>query len=498
MLKSKDIFNIVYSLGFILCFFIMFVIFFIPDSAANIYVGFIFWMLTYILCLYANPKRFISFSLKIFKLPIVKLLFIFLLYISATSLVHVFLGYYQGPVLYYIPRIYKLLIAVFAVYFFPACAVFLKIKMKHIIRLLYFSLYFIFIWGIIQYFVFVFHLDSLNVIFDFFTNARFAIYYDTGAYQDRCRAFSVFNEPGVLGKFVFLMMPFVFHFVYSKYKLVKNYAVNLFIKWTFLPVMLLALLMTKSAFWVPVCTVEFFIFLFRFNFNYIKRNLQIFVPIIGIFLLGVVYLIFEYLLLQTFDEGNVITRVIVAMSNIFSLEGLVQYEPSLAGRIISIVVNLKIFAQNIFFGIGFPNVYCGAKNVIDTQNIPMTMEMWLSYYSFPGEMAGIGLSPIYTLLAETGIFGALLFIIFELMNIFSMYKISKKMYGISKMFVSGLFECLICLYLLCFYTTYLDAIVFWLLFGLSLMIIYCDRNEKKYIGEVMSVKYIKNDKENKE
>ncbi|MBR6126972.1 hypothetical protein IKQ21_04730, partial [bacterium] len=347
--------------------------------------------------------------------------------------------------------------------------------------------------GLFQYLIFAFHLDFLNTfLFDIITNARFSLYTELAANMERLRIFSVFNEPGVLGKFIFLMMPLVFHLSYSKYKLLQNKSANFIIKKSFIPLMILVLIMTQSGFWVPICTAEFLFFIFRFNLINIRKNIFIFVPIIVFFLISIVYISVEYLLLQSFEDTSVVSRIFVVISHITSLDGLVKYEPSLAGRIITIIIQMKIFMKNIFFGIGFANVYCGAKTVIDSANIPVTLEILSSYYSMPGKMAGIGQSPIFTLLAETGIFGALFFIIFEITNIVSIYKISKKIEGLNKVFVTGLFECLICLFLLCFYTSYLDAIVFWLLFGLSLTVIYANKYNKFYIGEIKPIKYITN------
>ena len=256
--------KILFYTSIALVFLPIWVIYFSPKSGANIYVGFFFWILLYFFCLIGNKDKFLFFIRQIIKTPIFKYYFFFMLFLLLTSIGHYVLGFYKAEVSYYVVRIYKFLIASIAVLFLPVLAAFINIKTKNIVRFLYSVIFIIFSLSIVQYIAFLFNITPLHFLFDFFTNGRESMYLNPDFVKEELRVYSIFNEPSVLGKFIFIFMPIIMCLSKTKYKLFENKYLNFTVKNSIIPLMLINIILTKSPIAFLFCFSEFILVYYQF------------------------------------------------------------------------------------------------------------------------------------------------------------------------------------------------------------------------------------------
>ena len=460
----------IYFITFILTFFPMFVIYIKKGTNGNIYVSLIFLIILYLFFIFNKIDRFKQSIKQLLRIPITKYYLFFLAYIVMSLFIHILLGHYTAPVSFYAVRIYKFFVATIPVYLLPLLGLFLGIRFKCILKLFIIIIWSLFLISIIQYLCFLFDIKIMISIFDFFTNARAAAYYDVHDALENLRVYAFFSEPSALGQFIFIVMPFVISIHNTKYALFNNKYLNLFIKRTILVFMLCALIFTKSPIYLVLCFIELFVLFFMIYWNKIKKYLSqicllLFILITILFLLFINY--------QTKLEQTYVYRIIKTIYSFGDFDKLILLEPSLATRIVSYSIQISAFIKAFIFGCGLNNVdiYINHLSYIVNSHFNLTFENMYNYlltqYCFT-----VARSILYTSLAEFGLIGFSLYVLFIIKNLKFLSKIRKSFQGIEASCLVALIHSFVAIGIISFYNLGLDNSIVWLIYGWALAYLY--------------------------
>lgn len=458
--------KIIFYIGFILSFFDSFVLYIVPNTNASIQCAFFIWLSVIVVCLINNHKRFFNFYRRIFKLSLIKVLMCTFLYVFLLSLVHIMLGHYIAVYRVYLFKFYKFLIACPLLYLYPVLALYLKISLKKIIRIYLLITYIALFIGIIQYISNALNLTFVNFVIDILTNAR-AGSYDLNEFNNSKRIFSIFAEPSVIGYFAFINMPLIYHFSVEKYKIFENIYLNKLIKMTFLPVTVLVVILSFS----PIGIIFCFFSLWTLLIYKIRKKIAKFFPFLIIIFLVLSFICYHNLENNVDSDSVVIQRINKTIISISDLSTLVVVEQSFASRLISTQILINVIARNPVFGIGFLNTDCYVDTIFDELPIKYyTLEILKNHMKF-ANATPINESIFFTTFAETGCIGISLFIYFNILNIILLYRVSKNLFGIEKIFATSLAQCIISILIYSIYTSTLRSVHIWLIYGCSLLCI---------------------------
>lgn len=463
---NNKLIKILFNIGFVLIFFPVFCIFFVPNTRAYIGIGTIVWLMLYSYCFIQNPKRFAKFITVIFKYKIFKAYFLFMFYIVFSMIIHISLGHYRANIGHYVGRITDFLIPSIAMYLFPTLSLYLRVSLKQIIKLLYFGIFTVLIIGIVQYIGIVLDVDFIQKILDIFSNLRLYLYkINPTSYHDLQRVHSILPEPSDLGKFIFILMPFGIELFVSKNNLFKNKIWSLITKYSLLPLMIFILVITKSPIYLILCFIELGILLFIYNLKRIRNHIVIFfiITIISIFFVTILYSS------QTFKESKQYERINSTFNHITNFHELTVFSSSLACRIVSYRTHVEIWKLYPIFGVGLDNEGSYAKDLFNKLNYPLTNENILTYNAHP-TVWGLNESVIWSTLSNLGLLGLFLLANFIYKNIISIKTIINKSNGIYKSFFKALFLSLIMISIISFYNLVLTSYQLWLILGLILAV----------------------------
>ncbi|MBR6162436.1 hypothetical protein IKQ26_00895 [bacterium] len=475
----------IYGLIFILLFFSQFVIVIIPGTGAgNIAVGLIGVLLFYLFLICSNYKKFLVFVKDLIKIPIIKVFFIYIIYVTVSMIIHKFLGHYKAPSYFYWARIYRFYIYSIPIFFFPALGLFCNIKLTHFVKWLYTLFIIVFITGIIQYLGLILNIGFIDTIISFFTNARATLYIDGGeSVKSLLRVFSIFNEPSGFGQFIFIFMPIITTLSVSKYKIFKNNLVNNISKKTMLFLMFINLILTKSPIYLVLCTIEALILFTIINYHTIKKH---FVRICIICIISVLIIPIIYSSFQNQIEQSYLGRIINTIQNLTNFQSFVLAESSLATRIVNYSIQLVSLKYNLLFGAGLYNidVFLNDK-YLQISPLPFTMENIAFYYN-SSFVSATNKSIVWTSLAEFGLVGFFLYVWF----IFKLFKSTIKMLKlkiyscIEQELLFGILGSLITLSVISFYNLGIDSPLLWIIYGLVVAYLY---NTKSLNKEILNV-----------
>lgn len=461
-----NIFKFLFYLGFILIFVPCFCIFFIPNTRAYIGIGTLIWLISYILCLLQNPKKFINFVNKIFNHEILKAYKFFMLCIVTTSIFHIFIGQYTANTGHYIGRITDFFIASVALYLFPLLSIYIKIPIKRTIKLFYITLYSVLIIGAIQYLSFILGISFVQKILDIFSNLRFYLHqFDYTSYQENTRAFSLYVEPSDFAKLICIMMPFGVNIFRCKYKLFKHTMLNICIKYTLLPLMILNIIFTKSPIYLIFCFIELPVLIIIENFDTIRKYFSVSIFVLILFVVSV----FTMINSEWFSNTQQYNRIKSTIDNMTSFDSLTQKSASLACRIVSYRSHFEIFLLNPFFGVGLCNDAAYANKLFNRIKIPLTYENINTYYLHP-KAWGLNESVVWSSLSNFGLIGFLLFCYFVYKNFKNIISIVKHSVGIEKNFSNSLSHSLLVICIISFYNLCLTSPQLWIILGLIVTI----------------------------
>lgn len=460
MLKLKHL-QFIYYIGFILCFFTTFVIYFIKNTNFNIPVGAVIWIGLPVLLLYEKTTSLLLFYKNLFKYPIAKTYIIMILYVSVSIIVHACLGQYTAPSTFYATKFLRAFCISVGLYFFVPLGVYLKINIKNLTKLFYLCIFLIFIIAIIEYFVKNFNIVPIYKILDFLSNQRYSMYgYMHDGLGDTLRCRALFAEPSELGQFIFITMPFVINFKYIKEPIIKNNIIRFITKKSILFIMIIALIMTESPIYFILCLIELLILHLITYRKYLGVILFFSFIVLSV---GAIILNSDTNISDTF-----LNRIIITKDCLGSFDNLVVYEPSLASRISSYATQLVIFKQHFVFGVGFWNVcgYLGNK-LLAISPLPLTQELIMGYFR-KSDVVGVNFSLIYTSMAEFGLVGIFFYIIYFYRNLKFLNIIKNKLKNQDYYFILSLLQSCIMVVILGFYNLTIGSMFIPIIFSLVL------------------------------
>ena len=420
----KIILRLLYYIGIILLFMPGFVLFIIPNTAAFFPYAVIPAGMLFLLCFILNPNKFNLFIKRIFSLKTTKYYLYFLGVVILTTLGHKLLGYNKAPQSYYILRYIQFFVYFILLYFFSPLAIYLRIPIRKIIRLIYSVIFIIFVIGIIQYIALILNMNSVISFIANFNNVRNTDLMEAFNQSaiSQLRVNSIFQEPSAFGKFIFMIMPIIMISSKSKQRIFSIKLCDILYKKLIILLMLLNIVFTKSPIYLILCLIEFVILFIILNIHTLKKY-SFKIVFVGILLL----MMFSIIIVNQYDniyiEQTYLYRIIITFKNITSFDNLVIAEPSLATRLIYYINALQVFKSNFLWGCGLFNVNVVWNYTFLQNNLPMTQEAFFNYLRIPYAVSG-GANFTSTLLAETGVIGTSLYF----MHIVKIIQILRKIY----------------------------------------------------------------------
>lgn len=367
----------------------------------------------------------------------------------------------------------------------PTIVYFIYIIKKHLGLVRFIKIFLFLFWinlilGVIAYIGRWFDISLINGLFDFFNNSRILDTLHEGTAEQTSEVYfltkrlcGLFEEPGFLGQFLFIFLPFVYTFSEINVKLCNNNLFNKIFKITLVPLTWSNIILTLSPITlVFACIISFFYYI-QPILNLIKKYYIAIVALISLVVAIVIKIDFS----ETY-----ISRIINIIINIHSFEEFILIEPSLATRVASYINEFQIFLSHPFTGIGLGNL----KNYMYAQylNSPVALtpeiigRTKLSIQMGGGAMFNSGF--MYALLAENGIFAYSILVCFYIKTFYFINKfknISNKN-SYEYLVFKSLYYTMFCLLILSFYNLNLLSQYLHLIIAISAISIYTTKSKQ--------------------
>jgi len=284
------------------------------------------------------------------------------------------------------------------------------------------------------------------------------------------RIHSVFREPGEYAGFLVVSAPIFFYLGNLKEKLFKNAFIDSFLKKTLIILWVFNLMKTQS----PINIVFIGIVLggwIVLNIKYIIKHIlkvKYFITLcISIFF------IIALTAYSIYNQELFVQRIVTALTNMRSVDAIVENEPSLATRICTHEAQIRMGLHYPVFGVGYANMNSVWGGYILT--LPHTLTPEVYKYALDGKQMG-GSAFIWKIFAETGFPGVFLLYAFWASLFLGAGKIARK--SKDKDFIDA-FNYSLFIYLI--YSWYLMlAPVFMVYCGILLGII-CKNKRRKFL-----------------
>lgn len=361
----------------------------------------------------------------------------------------------------------------------PTIIYFIYIIKKHLGLVRFIKIFMFLFWlnlilGFIAYIGRWFDISVINGLFDFFNNARILDMLHQGTAEQTSEMYflgkrlcGLFEEPGYLGQFLFIFLPFVYTFSGTKVKLYNNNIFNKIFKITLVPLTWTNIILTLSPITLVFAGIISFIYYFKQILNLIKKYYIVIIVLISLIIAIVIKIDFS----ETY-----IARIINVITNIHSFEEFILIEPSLATRVASYINEFQIFLHHPFTGIGIGNL----RNLMYAQflNSPVALTPEIIGRTNLNIQMGGGASFIsgftYALLAENGIFAYSIFVCFYVKTFYfiNKFKNTSNNYFFEYLIFKSLFYTMFCLFILSFYNLNLLSQYLHLIIVISVISIY--------------------------
>ena len=364
----------------------------------------------------------------------------------------------------------------------PVFVYFIGLLTKHLSLKQFFRIFIMGLWintifGIIAYIARLFDISIINYIFDFFNNSRYLSSSLNGEvmgtaeliFAERKRLCGLYNEPGYLGRFLFLFLPFVYSFSDAKIKVFKNKLFDILLKRTLVFLTWVNLILTLS----PINLVFGVIITFIYYFTSIIYLIKKYFIVLLSSLIIIAMIIFN---INIDVSETYIMRILNVIFSIKSFDKLVLIEPSLATRLDYDINSFLIFIKHPFIGIGINNIpYLIYQQCLQSP-IPLTQEVIFNLRTqvFSSKITTTPVPCFYSALTETGILIASIFFYMTkklLSNIFDFFKHNSTT-TFEYLLAKSLFYSLICCLIEYFYEVTFTLIQFNLILSLSFVTIY--------------------------
>ena len=458
--------KIVYFFVFIFLYLPSFVIYIVPGKYSQMPISGILSTIFLLFILIANKNFAFNHLKNLYNIKAFRIYVIFLAYIFTGMFFHILTGKYSAvAITNYAAKTGNFILLAIPTFLLPTLATAIGIKFKTIIKIFYIAMYLIFLLGIVQYIAMTFNIQFINYIFDFITNSRSVSLFSDSVYQAN-RVFCVFSEPSVLCQFIFLTMPFAFNITFSKYKLFKSSWFSIFYKKTVLFLLAINLILSKSPIYLIFCVIEFLFLLVIKYIRYIRKYIILIIFFFILMLFVIISVCFSNL---DRIEETYLYRIYKVMLCFGDYEMLVQLEPSLASRLTSYYIQIKVFLSNILLGVGFRNIGIAIIPYMLNTKIPLTTE-YLQFLNSDAKMWGQNPSIVYTTLAELGIVGFSIYVYFIVLLYNVLNKIKYNLTGIQLVFTKSFSQLIIAMSLISFYNYSFECNPF-MYFGFVLMIV---------------------------
>ena len=322
----------------------------------------------------------------------------------------------------------------------------------------------------------IFNFDFLTNIINFICNIRnFNDGIDINPYSTRLKGF--FEEPGFYAGFIYIFLPFTYFLTSSKVKLYKNKFINLILKKTFVPLVWINIILTKSPIFLLLCglltIICYYKELKKFFIKHSVISIIILLTTLFIMMLGLNFLKASESYLSrigsVFQSKNIID--------------LIMLEPSLATRIVCYIYSIKIGLSHLLTGVGIKSIDIHLLNSYYSGLLPLTPEIITHIDKYKAGLENIFYvnAIAYYLFAESGIIGVYLYFKFYINMLSSLNKIKNNIPKLSfdYVFLKSSFFTIIGLLIYFFYDSRFIQQEIYFISTLISMYIYM-LNNKKY------------------
>jgi len=331
------------------------------------------------------------------------------------------------------------------IYFYSSILIPKIFNIKTLMKVFVFAYFTIFIIGFIEFVGVFYGIEIINNFIHFISNIRkeeTSIIIDNISNIPRIR--SVCMEPGTYGRFIAIQMPLIYQLVTCKYKIFKSSILNKITKITLIPMLWISLLLTQSPIYLVICTIVTILFFYKHLIHCLLKNAKK----ILIFAFVIITFICIFIFASNISfKTTFINRIIetVGLIKSFSLNNLIIVEPSLATRVVNNLNQFLMFLKHPITGIGLFNNGPMMIKQFETSGIPLTPEMTRVLIDATSTMT-YTTNALYSLLHQTGLFGAVLYILFAIKSIKFVQKLIKYFSRIEKIFLTGFMKSVITLF----------------------------------------------------
>lgn len=396
--------------------------FYIPGL--NVYSFFFISLYIALFLIFYTNKTYMLRRTKLFmrRTPLRYMIY-FLLFVSVDSIVLSFTGINSiASIIKTI--ILRIFLCIIPVLLYFSCIIGKYITLKNFMKLFMLLFWLSMFMGIVAYMGRLYNLSFINMFFEFLNNARILECSkmnmpETTAemyFLESKRLCCFFEEPGHLGQFIFLFLPFVYTLVTIKSKFYQNIFFNTLFKFTIIPLVWLNLILTKS----PIMLVfSLIITLLYFYNDIIKFSKKYIIYIITLSFASILLISQDYSTFNIDFTDTYLMRVVNVISNLNSFEQFMTIEPSLATRVVSYINEFRLFMLHPFTGVGIGYVGYHMYSMYLTSPVPLTYEIInKTKLVMSGGTAFANGGLTYMTLAENGLFAYLILIYFY----FKLYK----------------------------------------------------------------------------
>ncbi len=467
-MKTVNLLKSVLILTLILIFFYDFSFIFGPTILSCYFLTLIPLYLLFIL---KAPEKFINNIAFLYKKTPAKYFVWTIAGFLITSLIAIISGKYSvSNAIYRIPR--ELFFIIPLTYFFPIYFIPRYLSYKLLIKFSVIVTYVILFLGIVDLIGIFFDIEHIRTVLGSLGNFKLL-----GAIRSNIkdpmhvltsfevisgfpRIQSVFHEPGAYSKFILIMLPIIYKFSTTSYKIFSNPYLNLLAKRTFILFAWAGLLFAQSPIYFIFAVMFTAMYFYKSLISSIKKNIHTYSMLFLLF--GVIT---SLILININFSQTFLMRVWRVYESLGSFDKFIFYEPSLATRIISFINCIDVFLKNPIVGVGFSNqVYVMYEQLLASP-VPLTDELMRGMYA-DSDITRVSFSTFYYLLAGSGIVGTSIYYYFVYKNIKILNKIKTYYIGIEKDFLYALENSLYIIIFLGFYSfNFLNGLS-WFFFGL--------------------------------
>ena len=327
------------------------------------------------------------------------------------------------------------------------------VSISKIIKLIISILYIILIYGIFEFVLCKMNSSLISLLLPLTSGRDF---FNVVGYKfiSIPRIQSFFNEPSTYAWFLVCNIPLALTVFLNRNS--KYLDINKIIKITVLPLLLISIILTQS----PINIIFALIVLLAYSILTMKITIKDLCK----YILTMIFFIILLVILISYGQlsDSILSRVKETFAFVRDINTFVVIEPSLANRIISYVNMFIIFMKNPIFGVSCGNLVPEFVKQISISPIILTEELVRVQFS---SNPSVNPSITFKLLAETGIVGFSLFMLF----IYSIYKKTRELSITNLYFYKDYFSTIghiIIIYVcLTIYDSNLYCHYFWFLFG---------------------------------